>query len=380
MRRCHHCGGEFGILRHVFLRGEFCSEACSETYQREEARLRVSIKSAGAADHVSTLTPTGKPGGRGLAPVVVQLQEGSTEVPLYFIGAEFTEFRLAQAIGPGRAIFGVNAPWPLAWRQAAANNQRSAFPTMEQLAAPYARGVRMHACCSPCILVGFSLSGLIAFEIAHQLERRGVNVEMVILLDSRPQYPPPYRLAWQKLQEVWERPPNCPSTVRRRLTQSWPVVRWTLAREFRRLGRYLLQTFLRDPGQSTGKFDEEGMRLPYGLIERLWLSAAKSYRPRRLDCRGVLFWADADSERPVRTRDRSLAWGELFGSGLDIVQVPGDHITMIRGKESRLVLAQEINTVLARFYGKGHSTGLVAPSCTSPLKSGHAVGERRVRV
>ena len=40
MRYCERCGLEFGVLRHVFLRGEFCSNKCFEGHKRDEA-LRV---------------------------------------------------------------------------------------------------------------------------------------------------------------------------------------------------------------------------------------------------------------------------------------------------------------------------------------------------
>jgi hypothetical protein len=33
MKRCAQCGGKFGLVRHAFLRGQFCSKICLHAYK-----------------------------------------------------------------------------------------------------------------------------------------------------------------------------------------------------------------------------------------------------------------------------------------------------------------------------------------------------------
>ena len=136
---------------------------------------------------------------------VVRWQEGDCKPPLYFIGGELPEFRLAQLMGSGRAIFGIRLRWPLAWREAATRKDFSALPRIEQMAAFYAEALRTHTHLSPCMLAGYSFEGIIAFETARQFQAMGGKVEMVILLDSRTKYPPPapHVVAWQQLRKHW---------------------------------------------------------------------------------------------------------------------------------------------------------------------------------
>ena len=77
---------------------------------------------------------------------------------MYFISAGLSEFRLSQQLmNLGYSIFGVEIPWPSAWRNAAAKNDTDALPAMEQLAAPYVAALSMHTRSSRCVLAGILL-------------------------------------------------------------------------------------------------------------------------------------------------------------------------------------------------------------------------------
>src|SRR5262249_6972201 len=77
------------------------------------------------------------------------MQEGKAGSPVYFIHSGPWEFQLAQSMGEARSVFGIESPWPLAWREAAASNDISALPTMEQLVTPYAAALSAHTRSSP---------------------------------------------------------------------------------------------------------------------------------------------------------------------------------------------------------------------------------------
>ena len=91
--------------------------------------------------------------------------------------------------------------------------------------------------------------------------------------------------------------------------------------------------------------DEEGVPMPWWMVERLYTKIRESYRPHPFDGKGVLF--RADSEYKMYTMDDSLGWKSLFIRGLEIVAVVGDHLSMFR--EHNQTLAQEISEVLERY-------------------------------
>ena len=273
-------------------------------------------------------------------PAVVHLQKGQAEPPVYFIYAGPDEFRLAKLMDDRHAVFGVEAPWPLAWRDAVAGNRKSGFPTMEQLVAPYVAALSAHTGASPCVLAGHSFAGLMAFEAAHQFQRQGGNVEMVMLLDAWATPPIPHRVAWYQWRQNWKQAPNGS-----RLRSFWRIARWLLGQEKYRVWSFFNLLRL-DPEELTAVLDEEGVPLPGGMLGRVYKRIGDSYRPCRLDSRGVLFRTDQINGDAVLRDDDSQGWNNLFTRGLEIIPMIGDHLSMIRSHHS--TLAREITEVLKR--------------------------------
>jgi pimeloyl-ACP methyl ester carboxylesterase len=290
-------------------------------------------------------------------PSVIQLHGGGGELPLYFIYAGPDEISVAQKMGTERSIFGIEGPWPLAWRHAATNNEIAALPTLEQLVGPFVDALSTHLGTSPCVLAGHSFAGLMAFEAAHQLRRRGVEVRIVFLLDTFSMHCWhwffwPSQAAWCKLQEVWRGASNGIETYRPShsisfyLSDLWQISRWLLVQEAKAVGRvfkWLWSSFNfampTDRGELTVFIDEEGMPLRSSLVNRLYESAVKSYRFRSLDSRGIVFQTDY----------RSSGWGDLFAKGLEVIPVTGNHLTMVRDEQHCLLLARKMDEVLKRY-------------------------------
>ena len=94
--------------------------------------------------------------------------------------------------------------------------------------------------------------------------------------------------------------------------------------------------------------DEQGVPVPWELIEGLYVKVLESYHPRRLNARGILFRSEPLDEKYPRAFDDSLGWRNLFARGLKIIPVPGDHYSAIREHNHALVqaLAQEMDESL----------------------------------
>ncbi len=284
---------------------------------------------------------------------VIQMAEGGTEPPVYFINPELREFRVAREMGEGRAVFGIETRWPLAWRSALADNRKTDYPTLEQVVSPYVAALSAHARSSPCVIAGYSLSGLMAFEAARQFQKLGGKVELVILIDALGPPPNPFKFAWHIWRQSWKQPANRLSIDKTlqsfdsRVRGPWRTGWWLLGKAKNRLWSYLNRP---ETGPETGIdrpshfIDEHGMPLPWSLLIRLCNEIDETYRPTSLDSRGVLFRATRGQQVAVRTYDETLGWKDLFTRGLEIIQIPGDHFSIFRDHSP--MIAQEISRLL----------------------------------
>jgi len=279
-------------------------------------------------------------------PAVVQLQDGGSEIPLYFIYAGPDEFHLARLMGKRRPVFGIQVPWPIKWRQAVESNDVSSFPTMDQFVTPFAQALSAHVGSRPCMLAGHSFAGLVAFEVARQLQRLGGKIDTVLIVDKWARYPSPFGVALKNLGQCWtEKRVDIKQTFAKsllaRCRRSALIIWWPL----RMIASAMLALVRRSPGQPTTTFDDEGAPLPWGLLARLYWNIEQNYYPQALDCRGIIFRTDfMDLNHSVRVLDQNLGWGPLFTRGVVAFSLAGDHISIIR--EHNESLASMINKVL----------------------------------
>ena len=185
----------------------------------------------------------------------------------------------------GHSVFGIESPWPLAWRSALANNRKSDYPSLEQVVAPYVAVLSAHTRSYPCVVAGYSSGGLMVFEAAHQLQKLGGKVELVILIDALLKPPPnPYQLAWHMWRQNWRHPANGLPTDRvlqslgSRMRSSWRTTSWLLGKAKSRLWSYMNRPEP-DPeadfDQLSRVTDEQGMPLSLELLSDCMLRSIR---------------------------------------------------------------------------------------------------------
>jgi thioesterase domain-containing protein len=308
----------------------------------DEARAALWAGILGTAKHLGKRRPTPA----APRPMVVQLRQGTSDMPVYFIGVGLFEVHLAQLAPCEHSIYAVEISWPSEWHDAAANSDLNACPTLEQMVARYVAALIAHVGTKPCVLVGYSFHGSMAFEAAHQMRELGGTVETVLLLDAPAEYPTWYKSAWQNLRQVWTQSPTA------KLPMTFAIARWSFFEAGKIVKRSLLEMMMRVPGKLTTKLDTLGRPMQWHTIERLYANSLRAYQLRRLDARGVVFRADRAEDCPSSMPDNSLGWSNLFGKGLEIVQVTGGHETMMRESPHDLRLACEMSSALDQPSGK----------------------------
>jgi amino acid adenylation domain-containing protein len=124
------------------------------------------------------LPSTLRPGRAPLVPLVPEAEAGPGR-PLFLVhpaGGDVHCYRdLARRLGPERPVYGLASPLLSA---------EDGIPNLEQRAAVFVEAMIGAQPEGPYAVGGWSLGGVIAWEIVQQLEQRGKTVELLVLLDS----------------------------------------------------------------------------------------------------------------------------------------------------------------------------------------------------
>jgi thioesterase domain-containing protein len=280
---------------------------------------------------------------------VVPMRRGSSGVPVYWIEPDLDGLKLGQLITSNNPIYAVEIRWPSSWYDLAVKKETKDLPTLEEIVGQYAAAIKAHTHSSRCVIGGHSFGGVMAFEAARQLALLNVRVEAVLLFDAAAVYPSSREAAWQKLKEIWS-PAVDTLTIKPtagRLIGSLWIVRWLLGLKWRSLG-LTISALTRRSARLVVRLDDMGKPITWPPIQYLYDSAMNSYRMPQLDCLGVLFRAKS---RHANTGSRSLqthlGWDGFFQKGLEIVSVPGDHMSMLRQPHAS-ALAREMSLILGR--------------------------------
>jgi thioesterase domain-containing protein len=174
----------------------------------------------------------------------------------------------------------------------------------------------------PYLLGGYSMGGVVAFEMAQQLHARGKRVSMLAMLDTTAPNP----------AQKFEAKDNETLMVSFARELGLSVERLALSSD------YLLKL---DPDQRLLYVLEEAKKqglMPADIgdkqIRRLWrvfetnARAMRNYVPQIYRGRIVLF--NAIDNPANSSQDPSKGWNVLAAGGVDIHELPGDHFSIVR--------------------------------------------------
>jgi thioesterase domain-containing protein len=230
---------------------------------------------------------------------LIHLTKGSAPGTLFFLDAGVGQCRLARLLKVPLASFATVISFQDLTLEASHGESTNTSVSVESMAAAHVALIRNAPRSGPCLLVGHSFGGTIAFEVAHQLRREDIAVEMIILLD-----------AWRK---------SPPSTLKSSL---WRRVKTTVAVRSRLL-RLAARLGSIKAGPARYEDDFAQRYEPSDVPAHFYLKLRENYCYRPLDIRAIL----------LRTSDstpRTMEWDDLFSRGLDVVETPGDHWTLLK--------------------------------------------------
>ncbi|MFJ4823538.1 amino acid adenylation domain-containing protein [Streptomyces bacillaris] len=205
--------------------------------------------------------------------------------------------------------------------------------TVEEIAARYIESIRRVQPSGPYTIGGWSFGGFVAFEIARQLRAAGERLQRLVLLDTTALNPgrrlttdDDALLGWFFWELLWlQRGGDSPLEL-------IPEELTTLEEKFEFIARLAIDEGVL-PAGSTGTI----VRRLFHVYEANW-RAAFDYRPDPVEQDMVLIRATEPLPEVLDSmhtaidsmhKDPSNGWRERTSGKLDVVLVPGDHLTIM---------------------------------------------------
>ena len=236
--------------------------------------------------------------------------------PIFFcvhdVNGQILNFRaLARHLGPGQPFYGIQS--------VGLDGAETPLARIEDMAARYIAEIRTVQPKGPYHLGGYSMGGVIAYEMARQLRATGEAVDLVALFDSDPHYGRPRVGLLGQFEQDGNHPSDrMPSTIARYLARG--------LRNLAQIGRAAL--WRRLFGAAWRLCEACGMPIPQRMRRPIAANflAIRAYRPRPYCGDVVLFQARPYAwDRP----DAHEGWRALIGGRLDIRPTSGLHHEML---------------------------------------------------
>ena len=242
---------------------------------------------------------------------LVVLQPGGSRRPLFLVhpagGHVFPYVHLAQLLGPDQPCYGLQAR--------GVEDGQDLHTRIEDMAAYYIQAMRTVQPTGPYLLGGWSMGGVIAFEMAQQLLAQGQSVALLALLDGR--FPAPRRPFRRERSKRF---------VGRTLLGYFVWSDKSLAElpEDEQFGRYA--------GTSEERqFDTRGLDVSQAhrfiMHLRRDLSATQNYKLHPYPGRVTFF--KARETLAGSSSDPTMGWSEWTTGGVEVHIVPGNHANLM---------------------------------------------------
>jgi amino acid adenylation domain-containing protein len=248
---------------------------------------------------------------------LVPIQRGGEGRPLFCVhpigGNVLCYAELSRLLGPEQPFYALQAQ--------GLDGQQAPLESIEAMAALYVEAIRTVQPHGPYQLGGWSLGGVVAFEMARQLQRQGETVELLALIDPTPVVP--------ELEQVEPEPAQLAVLFARDAARLTGQTDW-----LPESGEpdAVLQSLLAH-GHQTGLFPRElGVEQLRALFDVFAsnLRALLRYRHQPYAGRVTVLRA---SEDMGGERAEDLGWGPLASGGLEVADVPGDHYSVLRAPQ-----------------------------------------------
>ncbi|HEY9618636.1 MAG TPA: amino acid adenylation domain-containing protein [Microcoleaceae cyanobacterium] len=269
---------------------------------------------------------------------LVPLQLGGDKPPLFCLYGILLYRELAQQCDPDQPVYSVYLQEEIDLVKTGKIDQHnSIFSSIPKIAERYLQAIRTLQPHGPYYLAGESFGGVIAFEIAQQLQAIGEEVALIALFDSKAPLCHNHLSRRQRLKLHGKLLlQQGPSYITQKVQNNLESLQKKLSTRLSRVSQRLPLTAKSAPSESAGNTPPEDIR--QAVRDR----AIQTYAPQPYSGRAVLFRA---LERDAFDySDRCMGWS-TFTEQLEIFDVPGDHLGILQ-QPNVSVLAKKLQTYL----------------------------------
>jgi thioesterase domain-containing protein len=269
----------------------------------------------------------------------VSIQPGGSKQPLFLVhpagGHVFPYVHLAQFLGADQPLYGLQAR--------GLEDGQEPHTRIEDMAAWYIQALQTVQPTGPYFLGGWSMGGVIAFEMAQQLHAQGQRVALLTLLDGR--IPTPEEIFPEEDAEAIL------------LVERYFGISFGSMEALAELPKDEQLAFMLEQAKTAGlvpaELDVSQARRFVALL-RSDLRATQNYALRLYPGRITFFKASESLEGT--SPDPTLGWGEWASGGVEAHVVPGSHVNLMYEPHVE-VLAEKLTACLNRVQsaeaGKG---------------------------
>jgi amino acid adenylation domain-containing protein len=275
---------------------------------------------------------------------VVEINAGGAQTPFFLVhdigGDVFGFGPLARLIGPDQPFYGLQAR--------GLDGIQEPFTQMEAMAAYYVEEILKLQPDGPYLLGGYSLGGVIAFEMAQQLHGQGRRVAFLAVLDE----PAPISNGRRKVSSgaIGNVARNFPHWLRdhvwrRSAAEVFADVQRRLGSIAQKSVRRIFSPFGVKPYEATVAEVMDMVQLPETrrrIMEALY-QALMNYSPRVYPGGITLFRTRAQPLLASYGKDKG--WGKLAAQGVEVRMVSGNHRNMYEETHAH-ILAEEMRAAL----------------------------------
>ncbi|MFB2968337.1 amino acid adenylation domain-containing protein [Aerosakkonema sp. BLCC-F183] len=240
-------------------------------------------------------------------------------------GMVFPYYELAYHLGIEQPFYGLQ---PLGL-----DGEKPPLTRIEDMASYYIEALRLVQPNGPYFLGGWSFGGLVAFEMAQQLQKSGQEVALLAVLDTLAPLPGNQVSFWDGLKFL--------------LTTGMRYI-WPFALDY----FYLATADDKQQSkiiskESRGRILKELTSKSIFKVFQANSAATVSYVPQVYPGKITLF--KSSDRTSITNQDPTMGWSKLSATVVEVHQVPGNHLTMLRKPNVR-VLAEQ----LSLYFEKSH--------------------------
>ncbi|WP_317933025.1 non-ribosomal peptide synthetase [Halioxenophilus sp. WMMB6] len=296
-------------------------ELCPDMEQREVIANKINTifdlaLQAEDLERYPTITQLAEPAKQSrkkLGTMLVQLNKVKDQPSLFFVCGIALYGNLAKNLGNNYSCYGIYVPEEEAFIKA---DEKLNSYTLEDLARCYVKAIKKHTPNGPYTVAGASFGGVLAFEIARQLQQMGDTISGLVIFDA-----------------------ILPGTIKR----TWASIKISVGRRLRRL--LSKETLYKVRKQLTSLTKpKKAPKITAEARKKQLTNILKGPRVRDYFYNKPTFGEPTLIVRAGYQGEQKLApdlnWGSKLTGPMILSEAPGDHLEILQSKETADLIVQ----------------------------------------